>query len=227
MKLRWTDPEERRRRVENMKRTLADPAVRQRRSDIHKRRWADPATREAMRLAFANPTARERHREAIKRSWADPTVRQKRIENSKRALADPVVRQRQRDNWKLALTDPDVQRRISEAQKRSWVNNPARRQQTSTRFKRMWAERRSRLAAALPVDWRKKTMLWRIIGMELLTQNYLSNMELALRLDSSRVLKCPYGETWIASVNAKGFLEFTRKIRLWVGRRGRIRGKAH
>jgi hypothetical protein len=80
-------------------------------------------------------------------------------------------------------------------------------------------------AAKRPVDWHKRPVAWRLIATELLLQDYLSNNELAQRLDSSNILRCPYESTWRASVESKGFAEFIRRIRSWIGRPGRIKGK--
>jgi len=207
----WADPETRRKRLDAIARGHANPKVRKRMRQVTKRNWKDPKIRKARtegtRRALADPSVRGRMGAASKSSWADPKVRKARTEGIQKALANPSVRNR-----------------ISEANKRSWASNTAGRQRQSEHSKRVWAERLSRLASALPPDWQDKSPLWQIIGMELLSRDHMTNYELARRLDRSGILKCPYGphgSTWESSRNTRGCLEFIRKVRNWVGRPGR------
>jgi hypothetical protein len=75
-----------------------------------------------------------------------------------------------------------------------------------------------------PADWNRKSARWRIIGTELLSQQgYMSNRELAARLDKAGV-KCPYGPTWVGSVNLRTFLVLMSAVRKWVHRPGKEGG---
>jgi hypothetical protein len=79
-------------------------------------------------------------------------------------------------------------------------------------------------AASRPADWSKKTIEYRIIATELLSsEGYMSNEELGERLDASRILRCPYAETWkIALTSSAGAaVQLVYKVRKWVSRPGR------
>ena len=76
------------------------------------------------------------------------------------------------------------------------------------------------------MDWARKPAVWRIIYTELHAQaGYVSNKELAKKLDSARI-PCPqgkgWGTTWMASADSKVFGEYIRKVRKWAGKPGRI-----
>jgi hypothetical protein len=84
-----------------------------------------------------------------------------------------------------------------------------------------------RLAVRHPADWKDKTIRWRIVDTELLSEDYLSNKQLAARLDASKILKCPYAETWLAAATDsgnRGFILFIGKIRKWVNKPGKEGG---
>jgi hypothetical protein len=81
--------------------------------------------------------------------------------------------------------------------------------------------RARRAARWRPLDWNDKPIEWRIIGNELLSQRaYMNNDELADRLDTSRILKCPYALIWKDALNTRGFLLLVNKVRKWVKRQG-------
>jgi hypothetical protein len=109
---------------------------------------------------------------------------------------------------------PQAKKRRSAASKRAMANNPALANRLGERNKQLWASRR-------PADWMEKPTDWRVIGTELLLKESMSNKELAARLDASRIAKCPYGDTWQASVKERGFEKFINQIRGWVRRPGK------
>lgn len=207
----WANPDVRERRTEAIRKARAKPEVRKRTIRGLKRSWADPEVHQRRtainRRIWENPEVRKRAGAAHKRAWANPEVRKRRTEGIRKALAKPAVR-----------------KRITATLKRSWANNPTGRQQQSERSKRVWAERLSRLAAALPADWRDKPLLWRIIGMELLSQDHMSNRTLASRLDNATIVRCPYAETWGRSVEARKVTVLINRIRKWVRKPGTVKG---
>ena len=73
-----------------------------------------------------------------------------------------------------------------------------------------------------PADWMEKPTDWRVIGTELLSSEHMSNKQLAARLDASRIVKCPYGDTWTASVTDRRFEKLVNLVRGWVKRPGRV-----
>ena len=79
------------------------------------------------------------------------------------------------------------------------------------------------LRAARPDDWDDAPIEWRIIGGELLSRKvYMSNDELAERLDGSRILRCPYANDWKTAVSRPGrAANFISEVRAWVNRPGR------
>lgn len=81
---------------------------------------------------------------------------------------------------------------------------------------------RDQFSGGRPADWMERPTDWRIIGNELLSKEHMSNKELAARLDASRIAKCPYSDTWDASVKERGFEKFINQIRGWVKRPGRV-----
>ena len=88
-----------------------------------------------------------------------------------------------------------------------------------------------RIAAQYPPDWTLRSIDWRIVGMELLSEEeYISNEELAERLDRSRLLQCPYAETWKQAERARDskgrdFMVYVNRIRKWVGKPGKEGGR--
>ncbi len=229
----WEDRAYRQRVMESRCRTAATPEEFKRKSQTMKRIWADPNERrrrgKAISRGLLRPDVRTANSERNKRRWADQEMRKQASESMKRTHADPEMRKRISEGTRKALSDPAVRERIGMASKRAWAKDPTRRQRHGELTRRMWEEHRSKLAAALPTDWRDKSPLWWIIGIELLSQDYMSNSELAGRLDASNILKCPYGQsggTWKSSVNQKACSEFIRKIRVWVGKSGKAQKSA-
>ena len=113
------------------------------------------------------------------------------------------------------------------------VSFARRRDFLSDYTKRMYANKKAHLAelersaAKHPADWFDKPIDWRIVGTELLlSQSYMSNEELAERLDGARITKSPYSPDGKSSLRTKGFVEFIRKIRIWVRRPGRTQTKS-
>ncbi|MGO9606513.1 MAG: hypothetical protein ACLQAT_24500 [Candidatus Binataceae bacterium] len=222
-KLAWTKPEVRERRREGIREALRTPEARQRRSDLSKQAWSNPEyakrVSEGLRRTASTPEARKRRSEAARRAMATPEARQRQSELSKRMYEDPEMRKKVSQRTREALSQPEVQMRKSTAGRQAWSRNPARRQKLSEETKRRWAEQRARLAVALPADWRAKPLLWRVIGMELISEDRLSNRGLAARLDVARV-GCPYGTTWQESVEARNFTVLINRIRNWVRKPG-------
>ena len=74
-----------------------------------------------------------------------------------------------------------------------------------------------------PDDWKDKPISWRIIGTELLSEDgYISNEKIAIRLDKSDILRCPYASTWSLAVELRAFTVFMSRVRKWVNRPGRV-----
>jgi hypothetical protein len=75
-----------------------------------------------------------------------------------------------------------------------------------------------------PADWSEKPIEWRIIATELFCQEtYMSNQELAERLDGSRIVTCPktYGESWEIALGRSGkaiAINYISDIRKWANR---------
>jgi hypothetical protein len=98
----------------------------------------------------------------------------------------------------------------------------APRSSLKQRALRMNSSRALRAAAWRPKDWLDKPIEHRIIGNELLSQpGYMSNEDLARRLDGARLLTCPYDGTWGESIERVDFKKFIQKIRKWVHRPGK------
>lgn len=73
-----------------------------------------------------------------------------------------------------------------------------------------------------PSDWWGRSVDARIIATELLAKDYMSNKELGRRLDSSRLLKCPYGDSWESALSAPGrAANYVTEIRKWIKRPGK------
>jgi DNA-directed RNA polymerase specialized sigma24 family protein len=79
------------------------------------------------------------------------------------------------------------------------------------------------LRSARPDDWDDVPIEWRIVGGELLSRKeYMSNEELAERLDGSRILRCPYATNWkTALTRPSRAANFISEVRAWVNRPGR------
>lgn len=105
-------------------------------------------------------------------------------------------------------------------EQRRYQDNIEERRATN-REKQAAMRQRARLH---PADWNEKPIEWRIIGSELLAKGYMSNEELAARLDASRILTCPshYGENWKSAVKEESCVKFINRIRGWVKRPGRV-----
>jgi len=85
-----------------------------------------------------------------------------------------------------------------------------------------WSKLKAKLAdATRPDDWNEKPIEWRIIGNELLSRPSMSNAEVGASLDGSRIISCPYGNSWKAAMSQKACSEFLRKIRAWVKKPGK------
>ena len=71
-------------------------------------------------------------------------------------------------------------------------------------------------------DWSEKPIEWRIIATELFCkETYMDNQELAERLDDSRIVTCPYGESWEIALGRSGkaiALNYISDIRKWANR---------
>jgi hypothetical protein len=101
------------------------------------------------------------------------------------------------------------------------------------RTQRLDEAAKRRQVAWRPRDWKERSTDWRIIGTELLKQDYISNEDLGGVLGASRIVMCPekYGKSWGAALspdkrtNSKAATELVRQIRAWVGRPGK-RGKS-
>ena len=119
---------------------------------------------------------------------------------------------------------------MSEGLKRRY-EDPERRKKAADHLRRVNAERNAKVKAAWrPDDWLAKPIIWRIIGTELLSQDYISNKELGERFDSARIIECPYGETWKASLwgpeKSKRATNFVGEIRNWVRKPGGMLAQA-
>jgi predicted transcriptional regulator len=103
------------------------------------------------------------------------------------------------------------------------VRTPEKRQAASDRLTKRHAEQKAKLAAAWrPADWWQKPVDDRIVATELLAKDYMSNKELGRRLDSSRLLNCPYGQTWELALSGPGrAANYVTEVRKWVNRPGK------
>ncbi len=103
------------------------------------------------------------------------------------------------------------------------LNSPAEREEGRQRQDKYVTKQRELLAAAWrPDDWWEKPIDWRIIGTELLSRpGYMSNGELAERLDDGRLCRCPYGDTWVESIEVPACKKLINKVRKWVDRPGK------
>lgn len=131
--------------------------------------------------------------------------------------------------WYADHRDAELQRSRDKHQRFRDRDNERQRQRyqenlEAEQAKNREKQRKMRARAWRPPDWNDKPIEWRIIGTELLSQQeYMSNRELAGRLDGSRILTCPYGENWIESVSEKAFVKLITQIRAWVKRPGKVR----
>jgi hypothetical protein len=106
---------------------------------------------------------------------------------------------------KRGLAKPSVRKRMSSSAKRRVENSPGFVEKLRAARALKDAERRVILAAAWrPADWYDRPIDWRIIGTELLSKPSMSNRELGKRLDSSRLIKCPYATTWEIGLTRDG-----------------------
>jgi len=85
---------------------------------------------------------------------------------------------------------------------------------------------RVRFAKQFPPDWDDWALDSKIIGIELLRQEHISNPDLGERLDSSRLLKCPYADTWERALcgpkrGSKRAINFVGEIRKRLGKPAR------
>jgi predicted transcriptional regulator len=84
-----------------------------------------------------------------------------------------------------------------------------------------------RAMTSLPQDWYQKPIEWRIVGNELLSRDYMSNVELGRGLDDSRLLTCPYGESWEKALSSnkrdlnRTAIKLVSAVRKWIGKPGK------
>lgn len=192
-------PELRKRLGALVKRRWKNPAYRGRMTEIIRKQNQYPQRREkisaAMQLRAQDPDYIEQQRQRTLASWQDPKIARRRIKGTKKAMADPEVKKR-------------VKKQQSEASLAMW----ARR--TATQKALLDAAKTS-----LPADWKKKRRTWWIAGMMLLQQeDYMSNEEVAVRLDE--LIRCPYGATWLGYFTDRAGVVFVNRIRNWVHRPG-------
>jgi len=233
MKRRWADPEYAKHMSQATRRSWENSAVRKGRVEGIKRSWADPErhkrTSAAIKRSLAKPEVVQRISEASKRKWADPEIHERMSVAIKKSLSRPEVRQQRSESMKRVCADPGWRRRRSESQKLIYASNPELPRKLLVAKARMEAERNAILRAAWrPSDWDVKPIEWRIIGTELLlSTDYISNKDLGKRLDTSRLLTCPYGSSWEKAFSSdkkekhKGAFNFISDIRRWVGRSGK------
>jgi hypothetical protein len=92
-------------------------------------------------------------------------------------------------------------------------------------MQRKYAER---LSGGRPSDWWERPIEYRIIGEILLScDHWMRNQELGKILDGSRLIKCPYGDTWEAVLSSDAATKdpaatgFVMRIRKWVNKPGK------
>jgi hypothetical protein len=112
--------------------------------------------------------------------------------------------------------------------KAPWVPLGLKRGYRKSYAKGRYARRKAHLAeleahaTKYPADWTKKPIEWRIIGTELLREEYTSNLELADTLSASRILDLSrYGKTPRGIVESRAFKKLVNEIRNWVNRPGK------
>ena len=154
----------------------------------------------------SDPAWREKERESH-RAWA-----------AKKYHADPAAARKKQRNW----LDKDPKNRESAHQSaKNWRERNHQKLTDAARIHATELRALAKIGRSRPADWMGKPTDWRIIGGELLSKEHMSNKELAARLDASRIAKCPYGDTWEASVKERGFEKFINQIRGWVRRPGK------
>ncbi len=148
-----------------------------------------------------------------KRQWCAAN----RDEINRRQRAQHAANRDERNAQQRTARAADPERFKKYAQK-----SYARHQKERTEY-----ARQRRAAAWRPADWDTKPIEWRIIGTELLSQEYISNEDLGARLDSSRLLTCPYGDNWKSALSStkatkrETATNLIGEIRKWVKRPGR------
>jgi hypothetical protein len=94
-------------------------------------------------------------------------------------------------------------------------------------MRNLHADRKQKVAFAqqFPPDWWNDDKAdWRPIGSELLSRKgYMSNEELADRLNASRIIRCPFCKDgdWGCITRTGPAMNFITKVRRWVNRSGR------
>jgi hypothetical protein len=223
-KAKWKDPDSRQRRIAGMESAWADPETRKRIEGAIRDSWDDPEKRarhiQGIRLSAARPEVQAKKSASLKRTMGTPEYRERAKEARKGQWDDPKKRAAMIASLKETNSKPEVKEKRSAGVKKMWVTRD--RVVTSQFFREFHAQRKAKLAEAWrPDDWREKPLEWRIIGNELLSRpGYMSNVELAKRLDQARASFCPYGETWLESVALQECVKFINKIRKWVQRPG-------
>jgi len=199
------------------------------------RRWREDVAFQERRIAemrevAKRPEVREKHRAAGKRIHAANPAFMPKI--AKMHLEDPEVNARWRKAHKEAISTPEYRQSLSDAQKRVREQYPHLKESARQRMKDRWSNINALTRAGWrPADWHTKPIDWRIIGNELLSEPYISNIELGRRLDSSRLLDCPYGEeprSWKKALSSnkatlnRAAIKLVNEVRKWVGRQGKI-----
>ena len=167
----------------------------------------------------------EWRRKRLKERYAtDPDYREKQREShrkfaAKKYHADPVAANQKQRAW--LDKDPKNRENAHEANKR-WRERNHQKLTDEARIHATELRALAKIGRSQPADWMGKPTDWRIIGSELLSKEHMSNKELAARLDASRIAKCPYGDTWQASVRERSCEKFINQIRGWVKRPGRV-----
>ena len=147
------------------------------------------------------PERRQQHSEDVRNHWANPERRKSHEEANKQAWT-PERRQRRSEDMRLMLA------KATPAERKARVAGLERRRLEEAAI--------IRRAKAMPADWNDRPIEWRIIGAELLSQDdYMTNKELAARLDRSRIITCPYGKqtTWTAAVGGRAFTMAMNRLR--------------
>ncbi len=205
--------------------------ARARMSKIQQEKFAHPVRGPAVREHISNGTKEAYKRPEVKENlsnalvdiWDGNTERRKQASaTAKQVFRDPKVEQKRQERFNTQETRDA----ISEAGKFAWKDDEERRQQVSKWAKELWAKRAA--SVQLPTDWKEKSIEWRIIGTELLLQsNHIGNEEVGRRLDKSRILRCPYADTWEIALSSDpktkslAATKLVGYVRKWVDRPGK------
>jgi hypothetical protein len=193
-------------------------------------RWKDPTQREELTFLISKPKSRKptnyspeflAHQGQLKR----PEVQDAATKGQEEFLNDPVRAEHWINSLTVAANKPETKAAKSASMKKRMAEKKAELEKLQA------AARRAQLTAILPDDWANKPLLYRIIATELFLKEYMSNKELAERLDTVR-LHCPYGDTWLHALVGskkqearKRAVNVINEIRKWARRPGKIQGK--